>query len=187
MRGMVSFELGKEIEKDVFRLVMSVEQRKNSESLWGIEPNGIEWMENSFSGKTPKVAWFKSTTKPLGSLLVNVFFWMYFITLWIENNYSGETPKLPWFKSSTKPFGSHLLINNWFKKLELLSATPLATLTHLSCSPNLRIFRALQTSRVLHIPMNARWSMNLSFYNIFKPMENFFLEGFVCRHHELAQ
>ena len=136
MRGMVSFQLGKEIEKDVFHLVTSVEQRKNSESLWGIEPNGIEWMENSFSGKTPKVAWFKSTTKPLGSLLVNVFFWIYFITLWIENNYSGETPKLLWFKSTTKPFGSHLLINNWFKKLELLSATPLATLTHLSCSPN---------------------------------------------------
>ena len=33
------------------------------------------------------------------------------------------------------------------KKLELLSATP-------------RIFRALQTSRVLHISMNARWCMN---------------------------
>ena len=28
---MVSFELGKEIEKDVFRLVTSVGQRKNSE------------------------------------------------------------------------------------------------------------------------------------------------------------
>ena len=137
---MVSFELGKEIEKDVFHLVTSVEQRKNSESLWGIEPNGIEWMENSFSGKTSKVAWFKSTTKP---------------------------------------FGSHLLINNWFNKIELLSATPLATLTHLSCSPNLRIFRALQTSRVLHIPMNARWSMNQLFYNIFKPMEIFFSRG-IC-------
>ena len=33
MREMVSFELGKEIEKDVFHLVTSVEQRKNSESL----------------------------------------------------------------------------------------------------------------------------------------------------------
>ena len=29
---MVSFELGKEIQKDVLRLVMSVGQRKNSES-----------------------------------------------------------------------------------------------------------------------------------------------------------
>ena len=38
------------------------------------------------------------------------------------------------------------------KKLELLSATPRATLK--------RIFRALQTSRVLHISMNARWRMN---------------------------
>ena len=34
---MVSFELGKEIEKDVFRLVTSVGQRKNSESPRGIE------------------------------------------------------------------------------------------------------------------------------------------------------
>ena len=34
---MVSFELCKEIEKDVFRLVMSMGQRKNSESLLGIE------------------------------------------------------------------------------------------------------------------------------------------------------
>ena len=33
IREMVSFELGKEIDKDVFRLVMSVAQRKNSESL----------------------------------------------------------------------------------------------------------------------------------------------------------
>ena len=32
IREMVSFELGKEIEKDVFRLVTSVGQRKNSES-----------------------------------------------------------------------------------------------------------------------------------------------------------
>ena len=32
LREMVSFELGKEIEKDVFRLVTSVGQRKNSES-----------------------------------------------------------------------------------------------------------------------------------------------------------
>ena len=29
---MVSFELGKEVKKDVFRLITSVEQRKNSES-----------------------------------------------------------------------------------------------------------------------------------------------------------
>ena len=33
IREMVNFELGKELEKDVFRLVMSVAQRKNSESL----------------------------------------------------------------------------------------------------------------------------------------------------------
>ena len=32
IREMVSFELGKEIDKDVFRLVMSVARRKNSES-----------------------------------------------------------------------------------------------------------------------------------------------------------
>ena len=33
IREMVSFELGKELDKDVFRLVMSVAKRKNSESL----------------------------------------------------------------------------------------------------------------------------------------------------------
>ena len=38
-----------------------------------------------------------------------------------------------------------------FKKLELLSA---------SLEQFLRIFRALQTSRVLQISMNARWRMN---------------------------
>ena len=37
IREMVSFEPCKEIEKDVFRPVTSVEQRKNSESSWGIE------------------------------------------------------------------------------------------------------------------------------------------------------
>ena len=37
------------------------------------------------------------------------------------------------------------------KKLELLLATPLATLN---------IFSALQTSQVLHISMNVRWRMN---------------------------
>ena len=34
IREMVNFELGKEIDKDVFRLVMSVAQKKNSESPW---------------------------------------------------------------------------------------------------------------------------------------------------------
>ena len=53
--------------------------------------------------------WFKSTTKPRGSHLLNVYFWMYFIALWIENNSSGKTPKVPWFKGTTKPLGSHLL------------------------------------------------------------------------------
>ena len=33
IREMVNFELGKELDKDVFRLVMSVAKRKNSESL----------------------------------------------------------------------------------------------------------------------------------------------------------
>ena len=35
---MESFELGRKIDKDGFCLVMSVEQRKHSESPWGIEP-----------------------------------------------------------------------------------------------------------------------------------------------------
>ena len=38
IREMVTFEVGKEIEKDIFRLVTSVGQRKNSESPRGIEP-----------------------------------------------------------------------------------------------------------------------------------------------------
>ena len=38
IRGMVSFKLGKDIKKDVFRLVTSVGQRKNSESPQRIEP-----------------------------------------------------------------------------------------------------------------------------------------------------
>ena len=38
---MVSFELAKEAEKDVFRLVSSVGQRKNSESPWGIKPQAL--------------------------------------------------------------------------------------------------------------------------------------------------
>ena len=38
---MVSFELGKEIEKDVLRLVKSVGHRKNSESPRGIQPQTV--------------------------------------------------------------------------------------------------------------------------------------------------
>ena len=38
-REMVSFELGEEIGKDVFRLLTSVEQRKTSESARGIKPH----------------------------------------------------------------------------------------------------------------------------------------------------
>ena len=33
----------------------------------------------------------------------------------------------------------------------------------------------------------ASWRMNQLFYNIFNPMENLFLEGFVCWRHERAQ
>ena len=38
VRGRVSFNFGKEIQKDVCRLVTSVGYRKNSESPWGNEP-----------------------------------------------------------------------------------------------------------------------------------------------------
>ena len=38
IRDLVSFELGKEIEKDVFLLVTSEGKRITSESPWGIEP-----------------------------------------------------------------------------------------------------------------------------------------------------
>ena len=44
----------------------------------------------------------------------------------------------------------------------------------LSLSWSLRIFRALQTSQVLHSSMNTRWRLSQLFYNIFNPMENFF-------------
>ena len=43
LRKMVSFELGKEIEKYVFCLVTSVGQRTNSESPGGIEPQTVEF------------------------------------------------------------------------------------------------------------------------------------------------
>ena len=38
IRDLVSFELGKEIEKDVFLLVTNEGKRITSESPWGIEP-----------------------------------------------------------------------------------------------------------------------------------------------------
>ena len=38
IREMVSLELGKEIEKDVLRIVTSIGQRKNSEFPGGVEP-----------------------------------------------------------------------------------------------------------------------------------------------------
>ena len=38
IRDLVSFELGKEIEKDIFLLVTSEGKRITSESPWGIEP-----------------------------------------------------------------------------------------------------------------------------------------------------
>ena len=46
---MVSFELGKEIERDVFRLVTSVGQRKNSKFPWGIEPPMLYHWDSSLS------------------------------------------------------------------------------------------------------------------------------------------
>ena len=41
IRKMVSFELGKERERDGFRLATSMGQRKNSEYPWGIEPQTL--------------------------------------------------------------------------------------------------------------------------------------------------
>ena len=38
---MVNFKLGKEIKKDVFSLVTSLGQRKNSESPWAIKPQNF--------------------------------------------------------------------------------------------------------------------------------------------------
>ena len=44
---MVSIELGKEIEKDVFRLITSMGQRKNSEYPRGIEPQSSDALPRS--------------------------------------------------------------------------------------------------------------------------------------------
>ena len=44
---MVSFELDKEIEEDVFRLVTSMGQRKNSEYPRGIEPQSSDALPRS--------------------------------------------------------------------------------------------------------------------------------------------
>ena len=46
IRGRVSFYFGKEIQKDVCRLVTSVGYRKNSESPWGNEPQTF-WIPRS--------------------------------------------------------------------------------------------------------------------------------------------
>ena len=64
IRGMVSFKLGKDIKKDVFRLVTSVGQRKNSESPWGIEPQTFGFrapMLYHWATETPR--WARSITK----------------------------------------------------------------------------------------------------------------------------
>ena len=64
-REMVSFELGKEIEKLVFRLVTSVGQRKKYyESPWGIEPQTFSFhppMLYHWAIETPW--WERSITK----------------------------------------------------------------------------------------------------------------------------
>ena len=60
-----------------------------------------------------------------------------------------------------------------------------------------QIARALRTRAILVLCNNwskcfisrwmHSWRMNQLFYNIFNPMEIFFLEGFVCWRHERAQ
>ena len=47
-RDGISFELDKEIEKNVFRLVMCVGQIENSESPWGIELQTFEFRAPMF-------------------------------------------------------------------------------------------------------------------------------------------
>ena len=57
---MVSFKLGKDIEKDVFRLVTSVGQRKISESPGGIEPQTSEqYLLRSSCDTRPAYCWDK--------------------------------------------------------------------------------------------------------------------------------
>ena len=60
---MVNFELSKEIKKDVFCLVMSIGQRKNSKSWWGIEPQTFGFcapMLYHWATETPQ--WGRSIT-----------------------------------------------------------------------------------------------------------------------------
>ena len=62
---MVSFELGKEKEKDVFRLVTSVGQITNSESPWGIEYQILRFRAPilyHWATETPRWAKFMTNT-----------------------------------------------------------------------------------------------------------------------------
>ena len=61
MREMVSLDLSKEIEKDVFRLVTSVGQRETSESLWGIENQTFR----ALYWATETLRWARSITKSM--------------------------------------------------------------------------------------------------------------------------
>ena len=51
-------------------------------------------------------------------------------------------------------------VENVIKQLDHTSAVRSSRYDELRLEQLLRIFRALQTSRVLHISINARWSMN---------------------------
>ena len=63
-REMVSFELSKEIEKDVFCLVMSIGQRKNFESLWGIKPQTFGFCTPMlYQWATETLQWARSIMK----------------------------------------------------------------------------------------------------------------------------
>ena len=61
--------------------------------------------------------------------------------IWINSVSSRPRPQQSFdteikFQSTIGSYVSCTFIEIWSKKLELLSATPRATLTHLSCSPN---------------------------------------------------
>ena len=68
---MVSFELGKEVKKDVFSLVTSSGQRKTSESPWGIKPQNFGFCSLMlYHWVTESLWWVRSILKFLSWFLM---------------------------------------------------------------------------------------------------------------------
>ena len=88
IREMVSFELGEEIRKDVFRLLTSVEQRKTSESARRIEPHIFEFHLRESEHEIP---W-----SGVRLLMETQNFFSFFFTLVTRRTTSSSTLLLLW-------------------------------------------------------------------------------------------